>query len=491
MNEQSHNKLLFAAVVTIGVFVMAARPVTDPDFWWHLRTGQMIVQQQAIFHADPYSFTRFGQPWINHEWLSDVLIFGLYRIGGFAALALGFALTMAAIFLTAFLSCGGSGSVCASLTIWAALASMPLWGARPQMFSLLFISLFLLILERSEVRPKLLWWMPPLMLLWVNLHAGYIAGIGLLLIFAVGETFDSAFGDSLWTQSKLRVRGLLLTLLACLVVVPFNPYGFKMYSYPFATLFSQAMQAHIAEWFSPDFHQPQYWPGLLLILFGLLVVTQTPRKFRSYSLILLLGTIYLGLQAQRHLALFALVAAPTLSRTVDQWLWREKEIAHAERLTIPTRTRLNASILLALAIFALFRVRHVIATQRQAEATRFPAAAVSFLLTHHPPAPIFNDYDWGGYFIWKLYPDYRVYIDGRADLYGPALMEQFSAADHLTDDWKKGLQSWRIRTVVLPPKTPLITGLQLEGGWRTVYVDSQAVILSRSPPRPDSKSLSP
>lgn len=322
----------------------------------------------------------------------------------------------------------------------------------------------------------------PLTLLWVNLHAAYVAGIGLVLLFAVGQALDSTFGIASWAQSRLRLQNLLLTLLACVAVVPFNPYGFKMYTYPFATLFSRTMQAHIAEWFSPDFHQPQYWPALLLILFALLVISRTSGSLRSHRLLLLVSAMYMGLHAQRHLALFALVAAPVLSPLLDGWLWRERAIAPTGPSTVPTRARLNAFIVLALAMFAFLRVRHAVATQSEAEAARFPAAAVSFLLTYHPSAPIFNDYDWGGYFIWKLYPDYRVYIDGRADLYGPALMEQFSAADHLTDDWQKALQNWHIQTVILPPKTPLITGLQLQGGWTTVYADSRAVILSRSEP---------
>ncbi|HLN84240.1 MAG TPA: hypothetical protein VK355_11540, partial [Candidatus Binatia bacterium] len=83
------------AILALGLFTMAVRPLTDPDVWWHLRTGQLTLQNHSVFHTDPYSFTRFGQPWINHEWLSDVLLFGIYRLAGFGGLIVAFAAVVA------------------------------------------------------------------------------------------------------------------------------------------------------------------------------------------------------------------------------------------------------------------------------------------------------------------------------------------------------------------------------------------------------------
>ena len=91
-----------------------------------------------------------------------------------------------------------------------------------------------------------------------------------------------------------------------------------------------------------------------------------------------------------------------------------------------------------------------------------------------------NHYNWGGYFIWKLYPQYRVFLDGRADVYGDALMTEFASCYYLKGDWKKSLEAWGIRTVVLPPDAPLITALRTSPQWQQIYADSQAVILTRS-----------
>src|ERR1700722_6590801 len=131
MRELLEKRRVFIAILALGLFALSARNVVDPDFWWHLRTGQLMVQNHAVFHADPYSFTRFGQPWINHEWLSDVLIFGLYRLAGLGGLIVFFGVVTTVIFVLTFLRCAGNPSVALAITVWVAFASAPLWGARP------------------------------------------------------------------------------------------------------------------------------------------------------------------------------------------------------------------------------------------------------------------------------------------------------------------------------------------------------------------------
>ena len=97
-----------------------------------------------------------------------------------------------------------------------------------------------------------------------------------------------------------------------------------------------------------------------------------------------------------------------------------------------------------------------------------------------------NHYNWGGYLVWKLYPDYRVYIDGRADVYGDDFMSQFASAYYVTNDWKKPLRQWSIWTVVLPPDSPLVTALRSSPEWKQIYTDAQAAVLRRVPTESNS-----
>ncbi len=152
MTSLLQTRRVFVAILALGLFTMAARGITDPDVWWHLRTGQLILQNHSLFHTDPYSFTRLGQPWINHEWLSEIFLFGIYRIAGFGGLIITFAAVIAVTLMLVYRRSPGSPYVAALITLWGAVASAPTWGVRPQMFSLLLGSIFLLLLEASERR---------------------------------------------------------------------------------------------------------------------------------------------------------------------------------------------------------------------------------------------------------------------------------------------------------------------------------------------------
>ncbi|MFZ0953533.1 MAG: hypothetical protein WAN17_14775, partial [Candidatus Sulfotelmatobacter sp.] len=167
---------LFLAALFVGLFAMAARDVTDPDVWWHLKTGQYIAQHRSVPHTDPFSYTRAGQPWVAHEWLSELFMYEIDHTTGWGGLILFFAAVLTAAFFLLYLRCGPATYVAGVATLVAAWATVPVWGVRPQILSLLLTSLWLLILHRSERNPKLLWWTLPLTLLWVNLHAGFAVG---------------------------------------------------------------------------------------------------------------------------------------------------------------------------------------------------------------------------------------------------------------------------------------------------------------------------
>src|SRR5580704_4216484 len=253
-------------LVALGLFAMSARSVTDPDVWWHLRTGELIIHTHSVPRVDPYSFTRFGQPWVNHEWLSDVMIFTLYRWAGWGGLIVAFASIIGAALLLVFLRCPGHPFTAGLITALGAVASAATWGVRPQMLSLLLASVLLLILQRFDQHPNRVWWAIPLMLLWVNLHGGYAMGIALLALFLGGRALDVVLGFERWPRAAPQLRRLALVLAACLAVIPLNPNGVRMYWYPLQTLRSRSMQKYIEEWFSPNFHDLRYLPLLLLLL---------------------------------------------------------------------------------------------------------------------------------------------------------------------------------------------------------------------------------
>lgn len=464
----------FTLVLTLGCFAMALRTVADPDVWWHLRTGQLIWRNHAIFRTDPFSYTRFGQPWLNHEWLTDAIMYGISTVGTWTALSILFAALAAAALLIAYARCKTRPAIAAWVTVCGAAAVMPSLGVRPQVISFLFASLFLWILDRSLDRPKVLLWLVPLTLLWVNLHAGYVVGIAFVLLFLFGTVLNAALSSATWPKTKKESRNLVFTLLGCLAVVPINPYGAAMFRYPFATLGSQAMQSAIREWASPNFHATIHLPTLWAILALFLLLAIRPQKLSPRDVLLLTVGITGSLLSVRHIPFVVLIAIPLASRLLES--------SPDPTIGKPWngRWRLGFTLLLTGCIlgFVVARMMQIQSQQAQSEAANYPERAATFLMGHVPEGPMLNSYDWGGYLIWRLYPKYPVFIDGRADVYGDSLINENIASYYLRNDWAEPIQEWGITTALLPLNAPLVQGLRARG-WKQVYADSQAVILRK------------
>jgi hypothetical protein len=461
-------------VLFLGLFAMATRNATDPDLWWHLKTGEYIAQHHGVPHSDPFSYTRAGQPWVAHEWLTDLLLYAIDRAAGLGGLIAVFAAVLCAAFFLLYLRCLMDAYVAGLAVLWAAWATMPVWGVRPQVISLLLTSLWLLLLDRSARNPKILWWTLPLTLLWVNLHAGFALGLVLSALYIFGEWIERAMAHDSHGFQNIRFHGFILLL--DIMLVPLNPNGARLFFYPIETLRSAAMQKYIAEWASPNFHHAEYLPFLVIVLATIAALAWADKALRARDLVLLVVGLYAGLCSIRMIPLFVFIAAPLICRRIGILSVERPQGLNSQG----ARPWLNVGIVLAMVLFAIVNLIRIIQREPVAEAQRFPTRAVAFLEAH-PPGHLFNHYDWGGYLIWKLYPSTRVFIDGRADVYGEEFLNQFAATYQLKDDWREALQRWKIDTVLVPADSALATGLRSSPGWSVSYEDSQAIILKARP----------
>jgi hypothetical protein len=474
-------RLVFPGILLFGLLAMTARNALDPDLWWHLRTGQRIVETGHVPHTDPFSFTRAGHAWVSHEWLSDVVFYELWKHGGNAALIVFSSIITTSGFMLLYLRCPGKRLWALAATVLGALTSAPCWGVRPQMFTFTLASLLLWLLEAGEHRPRLLFWIAPLFLLWLNLHAGFALVPALLLAYGVGLTLETAAGSTTWQQARSILLRLLPLLLVCLALVPLNPSGAQLYRYPFDTLRSPGMRSFIVEWFSPDFHQSLYLPLLLVWLLLLTALASTRSRPRGRVIVPLLFTSLAALDAVRHIPIFVLVAIPVIAAALPS-----ASASAATSLRRPESSRFrplfSGAVVILLAAFALVRWASLARGQNAREAEQFPQKAVAFLQASGHPPRIFVYYDWGGYAIWNLYPKYRVFVDGRADLYGDDLLRQFKTAIRLRTGWRDVLDSWQVQTVLVPSSSALAQALLLDPNWHAAFQDSQAIVLFRSHP---------
>ena len=481
MSQRPGSWLTFRRSFPVAFFILVFAAAVlqcsliDPDLWWHLRTGQDIVSNLAIPHADIYSFTKAGSEWVAHEWLSEVLLYGVYRLTGWGGLISLFSGIITLAFYLVYRRCAGRPYAAAFSVLLAAAASSPLFGIRPQMISFLLAAIYVTVLERfaEDGQTRRLFYLIPLMVLWVNLHAGFALGLGLIGLFTVNVVLDG---------KREKALPLLLLLAICAAVVPLNPNGLRMFSYPIETLTSPSMAAYIDEWASPDFHKITFLPLALMLFTLIAVLALSPKRARLGTLFMLLVTAFGALRSARHIPIFGLFAAPVIARhlwalmLVRGWeRWFVKPEVPAVGLTLV----LNCLFLLAPAVAAGGRVWHFVTHHSSYESVRYPVAAVNYLETQHPRGPIYNQYGWGGYLINRLYPDYRVYIDGRADVYGDAFMTETMRTYDGHAGWREPLDRLSVGTVLIAPDAPLASLLRSDGGWKNVYEDRQAVIFTR------------
>ena len=473
---------VFFIVLILCLFFMILRPIADPDFWWHLRTGQLIVQTHTIPHTDPFSYTKFGEPWITHEWLSEILIYALFRLGSYGLLIFIFSIIISGAFLLTYLrsSAGTRPYVAGFVLLLGAVSTAPTWGVRPQMLSLLLASLFLFLLDRYRQVGKLKYLIPlPLIILiWVNLHAGYFLGFVLVGIYIVGglmEMLAAGIFKREQVESVPTFRSILslsITLGVCILATLANPNGIFIIIYPFQTLTSSSMQQFIQEWFSPNFHQ-MMWQPLAWLILALIGVGMISKKTISPTNIL--STIVFGYGAiisMRNIPFFALAAIPVLAEQVSSLVKIRSTVYTPSRLF-----QLIVPILLGcILLITSLRFIQVVKEQPKTEAENFPKTAVDWLQENAPAGNLFNSYNWGGYLIWRLYPQYRVYIDGRADVYGDAFIFDYLSIYNAEPGWEDKLNNQDVRTVLVESDAPLANMLRQLPSWHVSFTDKGSVI---------------
>jgi hypothetical protein len=460
------------------LFVLAVRQSVsiDPDLWWHLKAGQQIIDTRSIPHTDDYSFTKQGSEWVAHEWLSEVIMDAIFRVTGLTGLVTIFSLIIVIALWLTYRRCEGRPYAASIAIVLGAAASSPLFGVRPQMLTLLLASIYIVLLEQLDTRR--LWWLAPLMLLWVNLHAGFVLGLALIGLYIVRGVLDGEWN---------HIRPLVIVLIVCTAVVPLNPNGFRMFSYPYETLTSPSMAAFIQEWASPDFHKVTYLPLAILLLSTFAAMALSPTRSRLGEIFLVLITALGALRSVRHIPIFSLFAVPVLAKH----LWAvakdrgwNKLLTGAEARPTGLKLLINVILLLAPVALAVTRVWHFASHQRNYITLRNPVAAVEFLKSQHLPGPIYNRYGWGGYLIYQLYPEYGVYIDGRADVYGDAFFTEAMQVYDGVGNWKEPLDRYGIQTVIIDTHVALSTALRNDNEWSKVYEDDQAVIFRRVSKQP-------
>ncbi len=466
-----------AGVLCVLVYFLIPQSIADPDIWWHLRNAQDQLHSQSFIRADSYSFTARGAPWIDHEWLAEIPFYVGWRLGGPTGLYAVTVTAIEAIFLgVLYLSWHRSRSWTASLcvSLVAALLATVSFGPRTLLFGWLCLVVELLLLEHVSSHPRLIFLLPPLFALWINLHGSWLIGMVVFLVFSlgglvevsVGSIKNKAFDPS--QRKRLLVSGLLS--FGCLFL---NPYGWRLLAYPFNLAYAQKLNIeNVEEWKTLDFHSPR--GRILLCCLAVVFVAQLLRRqmWTLCDLGFLAIGVYAAVNYSRFLFLAGLLVLPLTAA-----LLVKAPLPDIEEQARGGRPWLNAAMLFFLSALV---ARHLPDTRRiETSGGAFPMQASRYLSDFQPQGKVFNDFLWGGFLIWHT-PQIPVLIDSRIDIFEYRGVFR----DYLDAIRLKGtlalLDKYNIRYVIFQSDTPLVYFLEHTSGWKIDYQDVTTTVLERS-----------
>lgn len=465
---------MIALAVLAAALPYALKPRADNDLWWHVRSGELIVAERGLPASDPFSFTTAQDAaWVNHEWLADVLLASVYAAGGDSGLTL----------LRIFLLLATIGAL--GIALWdrfpqpllvltALLATGPLLRIfitlRPHSFTYLFTLLFVLILERSARRPRLLWSLPPLMALWANLHGGFLVGLVVLTV---------ALGCRWWMAGPDR-RTLALVFGLTLLAPTLNPRGLALFPYLAREL--GANHSLILEW-RGIWQFAEYRPHFLLLTLLPVLALVASRSWRpAMPIVLFALSVVATCRHARFLVLLTIFASlvtfaclPSLSRRIE----RAGPSGLLARLSAPRWALAVYAVPVVAAVLQLGVDYRIKGLRLEVDPLRVPVLACEFLERHELGPNLLLKLDWGGYAIWHLFPRYKVSSDGRnLTVYS----EEF--VDHQLQAYDRGdlaalLGGLDVDTILIENDGPSYRGLRTDSSWTQVYEDRLAAVFVR------------
>jgi hypothetical protein len=491
--------LLFLLVFYISLFFMPDMLNSDGDLGRHITVGSYILDTHTIPTTDIFSHTRYGQPLVLHEWLSEVVFASAYRAAGLNGVAwlTAFVLALISFVLALGLRALGVSSLITFLATLAAyftgmIHALP----RPHLFTLLLFTLFLIFLELYRRRDTLITnpsaanlrgsWLArygllvlliPLMVLWANFNGAFVLGFFVLGIYMVGAILERA-------PRRALIFGV--TLVACFLATLVNPFSIGLEQHVFGFMGNRFLVDNTVEYLSPNFHNISAWLFAAWILFSIVLVGRTTTLVSWTGLLLLGAWTAFGLYSARNIPNYAQIAAVVTAPVAEAWLIGGLPGLRMRFNNLDRVAPSGAGWVWGIVVVALLIGLQAGGTHFDARDTgnvfttrAFPVNAVDFIQAHPPQGNMFNEYTWGGYLEYRLFPNQRVFIDGDNDFYGEALVREYLQVVNAEEGWQAVLNKYNVQWVIVPPERGLVKELARTAGWSEVYRDEGAVVWER------------
>jgi hypothetical protein len=466
----------------------------DGDTGWHIRVGESILNTGTVPYTDPFSFSKPDAPWYAWEWLSEIVLAVCHDAAGLKGVVLfggvmvaGFGL----LFFRYLLWRGADTLIALAVVMLTVGAASVHFLARPHLFTFIFLTITLWMVERDRRRPsRAIWLLVPMTVLWTNLHGGFP-----VLFVCLGAVVAGSFLEGLWEPDnrgpkwRLSWRYSLLGV-SCAAASLVNPYGWELHRHIVAYLRSDWIKKVVAEFQSPSFRAENVLQFEVLLLIGLMTAGALLLRRKVVESLWILIWAHFALSSARHIPIFAIFAAPLIAMELTRWV--RKWTADAPRNSVAgILTQLSRDLAPAFRRTSLLPAAFVLLLMLSGPSlvrwpsdfpsSEFPTELIGRNADLIRSSRIFTQDEWADYLIYRYYPQQRVFMDGRTDFYGPEVGDRYVDLLWGHPEWREILDEYSFNAVLLPPDVPLASLLALSGEWDEADRDDDGVLFV---PRP-------
>lgn len=494
-------------VIVLGLAKLLSPVFEDPDFYWHLKTGEYLLGTWPLGRADVFSFPNAGHPWVLSEWGSQIILYTVFHAFGFKGVtwfvALICALCLWAVLRSCFLS--GCGEMCAVVMTMICGVFLMYAAPRPHLFTFLLFAITLHVLLEFKYLGKTapLWVLPVLMAAWANLHGGYFVGLVLMAAFCLCEWLN--YGLEGGEGKRQKLNRLTLAVAASLLATLLNPEFVDYWWYPIKAIVLSGDAKLINEWQSPNFHEP-YTQYFLLVVIGFMVTLAISRKRPDVTeLFIPMMFIVAALVSVRNIPLAVIAVLPFLGRLaggLSIMLNKEpgqsvvsggplfhvikrfpRSMTEGKQMGSVESFLINIVLIVAVG-FSILLIYPIQQKRVQSAVEHFlPVKATDFILHENIRGRVYNAYQYGGYLIYRLFPAQQVFIYGRNDIFTPGFLQQHDTIYQGRAGWKKLFDRYHFDYVVCETNAPIRQLLRATGTFKLVYDDGNHSVLVRNEPQ--------
>jgi len=501
-NEKGINvKPIIFALFLLLLVIFSLNAADDYDIWWHLKTGEYIVKTHSLLSKDIFSYASSSH-WIAYSWLAEILYYlGVSTFGFNFLVVVRLILYLATFGTGAFVLFRLGNDYISTIVVSSLLAFLAAfyWTDRPYLFSAFFLMvIFLILLSWEKTYSGLIWMLPPIMLIWVNMHINFAFGLALIIFFALYDLLRMKFryrNSGTGADNRVFIKSLPLYLSSAVsIALTFvNPYKWDIYSEVFKMANMPVSYILVPEFASPDFHALYGRIFLIAIILSCIILAASPQKPDLRSILIYLIILGLSLYSTRNTIFLTVLWLPIVSYSASALMMKiNKSIIYRGRVKnkIPSTTNTFsprkrvviycfAWLMVAafIVISVVYQIRKIGLSSGYANDKIFPVHAVEYLEAHDEiKGRMFNDHSWGGYIIFKTYPERKVFIDNRNQLYEKDIFKKYARAVFLPKDWEKLDKEFDFDYALVRNEYPIGEFLKLYPDWKIVYRDELASI---------------